>query len=101
MVMEIEISNPDDQIRISLWGRMDTEGAEQFGAETAPLDITQGQVIDIDMAQLTFIGSAGIGKLVSFFKKTQTAGGSLHISNLTGDLQTLFSVMKLDRIFNL
>ena len=99
--MEVEISNQGDHIKVALWGRMDAKGADEFAQGVAEVAVGQGQNVELDMAQLTFIGSAGVGKLVSFLKKVTASGGSVSATNLSSDLQTLFKVMRLDRIFNI
>jgi anti-anti-sigma factor len=80
---------------------MDTDGADEFQKHLDKITVDEGEPVEIDMAQLTFIGSAGIGKMISFLKKVTANGGSVSVTNLSSDLQTLFRVMRLDRIFNI
>ena len=54
----------------------------------------------IDFARTTYIDSAGLGVLVSLYKKVRDQGGELRLANLNDDLQRLFELTKLETLFS-
>ena len=53
----------------------------------------------IDFSRTGYIGSSGLGALVSISKKIREAGGELRLSGLNEDLRSLFELTKLDTLF--
>ena len=58
-------------------------------------------LLGLDFAAATFTGSAGIGKLLLFYKNVASHGGQVTINNMSKDIYTMFKVVKLDKIFNM
>src|ERR1044072_4696420 len=52
----------------------------------------------IDFSQTGYIGSSGLGALVSISKRVREAGGELRLSGLNEDLRSLFELTKLDTL---
>ena len=55
----------------------------------------------VDMADVTYIDSSGIGELVSAFSKLRKAGGQLILTGVTKELSYLFHVANLDRVLEI
>ncbi len=55
----------------------------------------------VDFAQADYIDSSGLGVLISISKRIGEANGSLALSALNEDLQTLFRLTKLDSLFSI
>lgn len=55
--------------------------------------------IIMDLSELEFINSMGIGKLVVAHKKCTEAGGKLVLCGINSKLMKLFSILCLDGIF--
>lgn len=53
----------------------------------------------IDLQQVDYVSSAGIGVLVGLLKKARQHGVALTICGLNPDLQELFALTQLDRVF--
>lgn len=63
-------------------------------------EIARGQKhIVIDLARCPYIDSAGLGVLVLISKRVRDAGGTMRITHLNEELQTLFELTKLDTLF--
>lgn len=54
--------------------------------------------IEVDAAQLDFIDSAGLGFLIALKKRSQDAGVSMAISNLTEKPRRTFEIARVDKI---
>lgn len=56
----------------------------------------------VDFGKVNYIGSAGIGVLVSSVKTLRTAGGDIKLTNLTErTYNVLVVVSQLDQVFNI
>lgn len=57
--------------------------------------------ITIDMSELEFICSAGIGMLVMTFSRLKALGKEMHLSNLNTHIRNVFKVSNLDKVFSI
>ena len=55
----------------------------------------------LDLTRCGYIDSSGLGVLVSIARKIQAAGGTIVLENLNEDLQALFELTKLDKLFTI
>ncbi|ELS05411.1 anti-anti-sigma factor [Xenococcus sp. PCC 7305] len=56
-------------------------------------------IILVDCQEITFMNSAGIGALVAALKAVSNSGGELHICSLNDQVQIIFSMTKMNLIF--
>ncbi len=99
--MDIKVEADQDQARIEVVGSIDERGAENLKRSFLDLDIGSMNNVVLDFDGVTFIGSAGIGKLLLLYKNLAEHGGQLRIENLSKDIYTMFKVVKLDQVFQL
>lgn len=99
--MELTVSTNGDRVNITVVGSIDERGAEDLKRRFLELDVKNTKEVIFDFSGVTFIGSAGIGKLLLFYKNLASHGGSIAIENMRKDLFTMFKVVKLDNIFNI
>jgi len=99
--MELTVTQRGDQVRIEVVGRIDERGAEEMKRRFLELDVSSIKEVVFDFSGVTFVGSAGIGKLLLFYKNLAAGGGSIRIENMSNDIYTMFKVVKLDKIFNI
>jgi anti-anti-sigma factor len=80
-------------------GILDSTQASQLRKEiNAQLD-TSAEVILIDLKDVTFIDSSGLGALVSALKMVRTKGGKLFICSINDQIRMLFELTSMDRVF--
>lgn len=53
----------------------------------------------INMANLTFVDSAGLGAVVALHKRAQQAGGQIILCNLSDNVRRSLQLVRLDRVF--
>ena len=56
-------------------------------------------IVLIDLKDVKFIDSSGLGALVSVMKMVRTAGSQLFVCSVNGQVKMLFELTKMDRIF--
>lgn len=71
----------------SLWGRL--------------LNATPGQAVTIDLSDLQFIDSAGLGMLLIMRDEAARADLSLLLKNPQGQVKRIFSISRFDTLFSI
>ena len=66
----------------------------------ALLSVGQHQVI-FDVHELEQIDSSGIGAIIALFKRVRSNKGEMKIANLVGQPREIFSLLRLDRVFDI
>jgi anti-sigma B factor antagonist len=86
---------------------VDLSGRITLGDETGELRdavrklIAAGKKkIILNLAQVDYIDSSGVGELVSSFTAVRNAGGELKLLNLTKKVQDILNVTKLYTVFD-
>jgi anti-sigma B factor antagonist len=91
-----EIGFADDgKVRVS--GRLD---AAQAPAAQAFLDGVSGACV-IDMGQLEYISSAGLGVLLRAHKRLMGGGGGLKLVNVGRQIADIFRYSGFDKLFSI
>ena len=99
--MKISIDKKEDGIRFAIEGEVDENGAQVL-KETFRSEYTEAfKKVAFDFSKVTHIGSAGIGKLLLFYKDVAMNGGILEIDNVSPVIYDLFLTLKLDTVFSL
>src|SRR6202021_186080 len=87
---------------------VDINGGISLGDETGKLRDTVRQLISADkkkivlnLANVDYIDSSGVGELVSSFTAVRNAGGELKLLNLTKKVQDVLYVTKLYTVFDI
>lgn len=64
--------------------------------------IEEGQKnFTFNFSQCDFIDSTGLGALVSIYKKCDEKGGSVNLKSLKPDVEKLFKLTRLDKVFEI
>ncbi|TCO09095.1 STAS domain-containing protein [Natronoflexus pectinivorans] len=84
------------------------EGTDRLNAPIAP--VVKDELIEhlsknnykivLDLENIRFIDSTGIGVLISILKSTRENNGSFILQNVNKDVMSLLSLMKLDKVFD-
>ncbi len=77
--------------------KVDQSNASVF---LAPLNAlpTGAQRIVLDLSEIAFLDSAGLGAIVSLIRQTRTEGGEIRLCNPRSAVKVLFSMVRLENI---
>ena len=81
---------------------IDEEQIQQFGEELLSLvtkDNRQALLLNFD--GIEFLSSAALGKLIKLDKTLKAAGGKLKLACIRPELKEVFSITKLDQMFDI
>ncbi|PPS41429.1 STAS domain-containing protein [Chroococcidiopsis sp. TS-821] len=73
----------------------------QFRREVSDVVAAGADIVLIDLQEVTFIDSSGLGALVSAMKIVRSAGGKLFICSVNDQVKMLFELTKMDRVFEI
>jgi anti-sigma B factor antagonist len=99
--VEINVTTQGDQVQVEVLGIIDDRGAEEMKRSLEDLTLTNFKEIIIDFERVTFIGSKGIGKLLSLYRNMSERGGSVALRNVPAEIHTMFRVVNLDRVLGI
>jgi len=99
--MEMTVTQEGYRARFEISGDIDEPGAENLKRRFRELNFSMLREVSFDFRKVTHIGSAGIGKLLLFYKDLALNGGKIRIENVSESVYELFRVLKLDTIFTI
>ncbi len=97
--MELHIETIGDVDIVQISGRLEAANRDELKkAVDARLADRQSKFL-LDLGQLEFIDSSGLGCLVSCLRSAAKAGGAFKIVSLKDYVAKLFETTRLDRVF--
>lgn len=100
--MKIEMRTIKDVRILDCSGKI-TLGEGTMSVRNAVLDALQGGAnkIILNLADINYIDSSGVGELVSSYTTTVNRGGKLKLLKLTNKLRELLTITKLLTVFEI
>jgi len=99
MEIEVEVVNKETAI-LRLYGKLNMVCAGQLREDIAEL-IAKGHFkIALDMTQVDFMDSSGLGALINGLKAAREAGGDLRIASPVEQVRLVLKLTNLDRVIN-
>jgi anti-anti-sigma factor len=99
--MHLKVTQAERGARLEIEGDIDERGAEELRKLFEQLDQAALKDVTLDFARVTHIGSAGIGKLLLFYKDVAAAGGRIRLVNVPPSLLDLFRELNLHTLFTI
>jgi len=99
--MEITQSQMGDYCVIRLCGNIDaahTPKLKKFFKQTQ--NVPSPKVI-LDMAEVEFVDSTGLGAFISFFRNLKENNGVFKLASLSDQVRTIFEITRLYRVFEI
>ena len=81
---------------------LDEANIQEMGQELFDLiERDKRQKIVLDFANVQFLSSAALGKLITLEKKRKDHGGTLRLCNIRPQIYEVFAITKLDKLFDI
>jgi anti-anti-sigma factor len=96
--MEITREHSSGALSLILRGRLDGYWADHLAKELAEVLREGVHQVRLDLAEVKFMSSAGIGTLVDFYKQFEAIHGSFAVVNPSSQVRTLLNMTKLDTL---
>jgi anti-sigma B factor antagonist len=81
--------------------RLDANNSEELKVELRRLFGNGTKDLILDLKEVLFIDSSGLGVLVSGYKNASVLHGSLKLSNLQSQVKSMFELTRLHRVFDI
>ena len=97
--MELTVKHQGNRVHFEVDGIVDQQGAESLAMSFNELDTASVNEIVLDFKNVRYLSSAGVSKLLTFYRVLNANGCSLRIENDTGPVHEVFTASKMDTIF--
>ena len=99
--MDISISNINSGVLIKITGSVKLKDAETLDDVFVKIIETSEKQVSLDLSNVPAISSLGIGKIIFLHHQLKKRNRRLVVSGINKNLLSLFSTMKLDKVFNI
>lgn len=100
-MMEIKKTESGKTTMISLVGKLDLANAATLKDTVKELLGEQKNQIHLNMKEVDFINSSGLGALVSLMKEVRVQKGRLTLSDLAPYVNEIFEITQLSHVFEI
>jgi anti-sigma B factor antagonist len=96
--MSIQINKKKDYILVTLQGKYTLTNSQKL-LDRLSENVAKNSDYVLDLAQVEFMDSAGLGAIVAFYKLLKTNESTLIIKSLNEDLKILFEITRATKFF--
>jgi anti-sigma B factor antagonist len=82
-------------------GRLDVTTAAKFRKDVSELAAKKPKYLIVDLAEVNFMDSSGLGALVSALKSVRATDGEMIVCSLSEQVQMLFELTSMGKIFKI
>lgn len=90
--MEINKAISNQNVIITLKGRLDTMTAPQLDDEAKSIYFDEVETVTLNLKDLEYISSSGLRVILALYKNLKSKGGNLKIVNVSNTIMELFSM---------
>ena len=99
--MEINVREETNVTILTLKGRLDLATGSALKEQIKQLLEKEKTAVHLNLGDVEFINSSGLGSLVSIMKEIRLRKGRLTLSNLASYVQEIFEITQLSHIFEI
>ncbi len=99
--MEINVREETNVTILTLKGRLDLATGSALKEQIKQLLEKERTAVHLNLGDVEFINSSGLGSLVSIMKEIRLRKGRLTLSNLASYVQEIFEITQLSHIFEI
>jgi anti-sigma B factor antagonist len=101
MSMKIETAYHGDSLVAKVHANtIETQNVGDFRQAIAP-ELERASNIVLDLGEIEFMDSTGLGAMLSCLRTIKAKGGSLRLASLTPEVRRLFDLVMMDRVFEI
>jgi anti-sigma B factor antagonist len=99
--MDIEVTAGPQATVVAARGELDMAVADELRRTlTTLVDRKQARLV-LELAQVTYIDSSGLGALMAAMKHARGAGGDIRLCALQPDVRAIFEMTRLTRVMDI
>ena len=101
MNMKVYFKEDNNILRGFVEGEIDAYTAPQLREGLDAVEVQQGANIEVDLTNVNYIDSTGLGVFVAFYKRVQREGGDVRLVGLSERVKRLFEITGLSELMNI
>jgi anti-sigma B factor antagonist len=101
MKVNIEKHQNEKEIFVTVTGEIDAYTAPKLREELLPLAEGENKIITVNLKEVTYLDSTGLGVFVGMFKQLNKNEGELKLVELSDRLKRLFNITGLSHIMSI
>ncbi|UJL47051.1 STAS domain-containing protein [Virgibacillus sp. NKC19-16] len=101
MNLVVDVVEQNQASTVSLSGEVDAYTAPELKAKLLPLTSQQGHTVNVDLEDVTYMDSTGLGVFISALKSTKEHESQLKLINIQDRVLRLFKITGLDEIMDI
>ncbi|MUK89710.1 anti-sigma factor antagonist [Ornithinibacillus sp. L9] len=101
MNLDINVTENSEKYLVHLSGEIDAYTSQKLKDTLLPLTKKKGYTLVVDLEQVNYMDSTGLGVFISVLKATKEAESSMTLINLKERVRKLFKITGLDQIINI
>jgi anti-sigma B factor antagonist len=99
--MEIPVDNLDGVAVAAVpVDELDASNSTEFKRDITPVLQSQTKLV-LDLSQLRFVDSSGLGAMLSCLRQLSAKGGDLKLCAMSKQVRALFELVRMHRIFDI
>jgi anti-sigma B factor antagonist len=101
--MNLVVDERPDGIVVLGWAEptvLDASNADELRQRVSVVEREHSRLV-FDMSQVEFVDSSIIGALVGLLRRARTAGGDVKLAALHPDVEMIFELTRLQRVFRI
>ena len=79
---------------------LDASNSSEFKRDIAPVLQSQNKLV-LDLGQLRFVDSSGLGAMLSCLRQVSAKGGDLKLCGMSKQVRATFELVRMHRIFDI
>lgn len=99
--MKVYFKEDNNILRGFVEGEIDAYTAPQLREGLDAVEVQQGANIEVDLTNVNYIDSTGLGVFVAFYKRVQREGGDVRLVGLSERVKRLFEITGLSELMNI
>ena len=99
--LSIDVATTDNQTVLTVKGEIDAYTAPLLKEKLLPATAKEAEKIVVDLNDVTYMDSTGLGVFISALKSTKEHGSTLTLVNLQERVHRLFKITSLDSIISI
>lgn len=101
MNIQVTLKEENQVVKGYISGEIDAFTAPILRDKLSEIELKEGLQAEINMADVSYMDSTGLGVIVAFFKNLNAINGHLKITGLSSRLKRLFDITGLGEIMDI
>lgn len=95
------IKNVGDAVVVEAVGELNIQSSPGFHTELVEICMQSPSHLLIDLTEVPYIDSSGIGTILEILRRTKQNGGRMSLVGISGHVLDVFKITRMDQVFSI